>query len=1186
MMYEIRTKKKKGMKRYSLFFVMVAAALVAACDLEPAFGLLEEDRIPLNIDGSIRQVQTKATAQGFVDKDAVGLYAVNYTDNNTVAGTLLSSGNQADNVKYVFDEPNQKWVPVRPVYYKDIHTHADIYIYYPYQGTVNDVNAANFEVQKDQSAAATATALSGYEASDWMWGKGEDITPSESKVRVTLAHRLSAVQVTLTEGSGFASGEFASLEKGVILTGTTRKATLDYATGGVTAVGNAQLDGIVMCPQNDGSWRAVVIPQTVGVNEKLFAITIGGTSYGYRQGEDVEYQQGKQMNVSLTINKKTPTGDYEIVLGSTQITDWTEDRNTHGGEARQYFVVNLSSAGTLQATIEAAGKNPAKIRNLKITGVANATDFFFMRDQMEILEAVNMKECRIVGEAETVYDEWGNGHTYRDDVIPQYAFRDKRSLIHFVFPAYLAEIDEEAFSSSHLSGPLILPDSVVKIGSRAFNKTDISGIQFPDVLEEIGGWAFAECANCTGPLLLPESLRTVGEYAFYGCRFTGQFHLPESLETIEFAGFASCGSFTGGLALPEKITVLKGDTFTGTGFFGPLDLGNLQTIEYGSNFSCCNFVGELVIPEGVLEIPGQAFLGNGFSSIVFPSTLRIIENAAFAGNSKLIGPIVFPEGVVKIGDGAFGGCTNIPAIDLPSTLQTIQSNAFSECYYLSSIICHAIEPPTVQDGVFSGVAKDNFTVEVPAQSVRRYQAEPGWSDFNRIAAHYDFSISRSEIQALNAEYAQTFTLRVPAGFDWSIQDKPDWVTVSPASGTGKTVVTVTISAMARTNNTFEVNEGSFNNPNYVNYKGRRGEVVFLLNEKEYTSTLTVEQYDSDYADGSVQTLQSHSQGSGIDIVFTGDGYSARDIAKGVFHANAVDGYGHLFDVEPYKTYKNYFNVYAVTAVSDESGIGTINTVVDTRFGSTFTQNRIQLSDPDAVFNWAKRADAGMDLTKSLVVLLQNVSAYEGVTLMYTDGSALACCPVSTDAYPYDFRGIIQHEAGGHGFGKLGDEYIYHHAFIQNCSCDDSCEHPQSDDDTQTEYGVFKSLGWYKNLSMSSDPQRVPWAHLIYHPQYSDYVDIYEGGYMHSRGMYRSEATSCMNNNIPYFSAISRQAIVERIMSCAGETFTLEAFYANDSDDFGPITKAGKRDRTFGVDPKYCRTTGQAPILVGDHPNVH
>ncbi|MBQ8070462.1 MAG: hypothetical protein IJ202_06405 [Bacteroidales bacterium] len=410
--------------------------------------------------------------------------------------------------------------------------------------------------------------------------------------------------------------------------------------------------------------------------------------------------------------------------------------------------------------------------------------------------------------------------------------------------------------------------------------------------------------------------------------------------------------------------------------------------------------------------------------------------------------------------------------------------------------------------------------------------------------------------------------------------------MEPSSGTGKMDITVTIAEMPRTSDTFEVNEGTFNQPSYKNYPGRSGEVVFLLEGKDYTCSMTVEQYDYDYPDGYVQTLQEASIGNGIDIVFTGDAYDAKDIAKGIFISNAEAGYEHLFDVEPYKTYKDYFNVYAVTAMSDESGIGTVNTIKDSKFGSTFTQNRILLENQDEVFTWAKKADASMDLTKSLVILLQNTSTYEGITYMYADGSAIACCPISAKAYPYDFRGIVQHEAGGHGFGKLADEYIYHNAFIQNCLCADGCEHPQGDEDMRTHYGQMKSLGWFKNLSMTADPSRVPWAHLIYNPQYSDYVDMFEGGYMHTRGMYRSEATSCMNNNIPYFSAISRQAIVERIMKCAGLEFSLESFYALDKDDVGPITKAAlEGDRTFGVDPHLNHSTGHGPIFMGEHPNV-
>ena len=75
--------------------------------------------------------------------------------------------------------------------------------------------------------------------------------------------------------------------------------------------------------------------------------------------------------------------------------------------------------------------------------------------------------------------------------------------------------------------------------------------------------------------------------------------------------------------------------------------------------------------------------------------------------------------------------------------------------------------------------------------------------------------------------------------------------------------------------------------------------------------------------------------------------------------------------------------------------------------------------------------------------------------------------------------------------------------------------------------------------------QVGWSHLIFDPRYSDIVDIFEGGYMHSRGVFRSEQNSCMNNDIPYYSTISRESIVRRIKSYAGEPFNFEEFVAND-----------------------------------------
>lgn len=1175
---------------YRCLFLLGTAIALAGCAKEPVPAVVPEDPnlIPLNIDGSINQIQTKVNAAGFVDKDALGLFAVNYSEENTVPGTLADNGNQADNVKYVFDEAANKWTPTKKVYYKDVNTNVDLYLYYPHQSSVTEVNAANFEVQKDQSSAATASSLSGYEASDFLWGKAVNITPSENKVAVQLSHKMAAVNVVLVEKEGFAEGEFASLEKGIILTNTTRKAKINFATGEVSALGNAQQDGIVMCPQSSGSFRAVVVPQTVEAGEKLFAITIGGVSYGFRNSAaSVTYAASKQTDVTINIKKKTPAGEYELTLGDIKIADWTEDKNTHGGEARQYFVVNLTEAGTLGKVIRSFKKNPDKIRNLKVSGPITTADFYFMRDSMAILEAINLKEAKVVN---AKYD--GSGKT-QDDIIPYEAFKNKKTLSHFSFPERITYIGSSAFYTTRLSGALIIPDDVTVIGPGAFCLTLISSVDFSDKLIKIDNRAFSGCSNVSGILKLPESLLYIGDSAFSSCSFTGELHLPNNLEYLGREAFFDGGYFVGNLRIPDKITKIYNQTFcsnTRTPFFtGKLDLNNVVDLSYAA-FASCGFSGELIIPEGVREINDCCFGAYGsrgnlnLSKIVFPKSLMVIQGRAFYGQSKLRGTINFPKNLISIGDMAFYCCSSINKIEFSASLQTIQKDAFKECYNISSVICDAVEPPTVISGAFDGVAKDNFTVEVPAQSVTRYKTESGWSDFRRIAAHYDFSVSRDRVRTLNAAESRTLILRAPANFNWSIESKPDWVTVTPSSGTGKADITVSVNEMARTTDQFKVNEGTFNSPTYKKYAGRSGEIVFKLDEKDYRCTLDVEQYDADYSDGEVMTLNTATKGPGIDIVFIGDGYDAKDIAKGTFKQNAEDGFKHFFGIEPYSTYKDYFNVYAVVSKSDDSGIGTVNTVIDTKFGSYFTQNRIKAPAADKCFQWAKRADASMDLSKSLVIMLMNTSTYEGVTMMYGDGSAIACCPVSTDAYPYDFRGIIQHEAGGHGFGKLGDEYIYHNAFIQTCICL-CCEHPQGDDDTMTSYGVYKSKGWYKNLSMTADAKQVPWAHLIYHKNYSDKVDMYEGGYMHTRGVYRSEATSCMNNNIPYYSAISRQAIVERIKAYAGETFDFDDFVAKDSFEVGTKSLARDFDWTFGVNPNMFRANGDGPIYMGEHPNV-
>ena len=157
------------MKTYKLLLSSaVMTALLTGCLQEPDFEPVTADgALAIQLEGSILQEATKVNAAGFENGDALGLYAVNYTDANQTPGTLLVEGNQADHVKYVFNESAWQWTPVRPVYYKDVNTNVDLYVFYPH-AEPDAVDAWNFEVQKDQSTARSQSALGGCGLTQWV----------------------------------------------------------------------------------------------------------------------------------------------------------------------------------------------------------------------------------------------------------------------------------------------------------------------------------------------------------------------------------------------------------------------------------------------------------------------------------------------------------------------------------------------------------------------------------------------------------------------------------------------------------------------------------------------------------------------------------------------------------------------------------------------------------------------------------------------------------------------------------------------------------------------------------------------------------------------------------------------------------------------------------------------------------
>ena len=991
------------MRKQSVFCAgLLVGILAVSCTRETETpDAFQQGQMPILLSGSIeQQFTTRATDSGFADGDAIGIYVVDYQGDTP--GTLLASGNHADNLRHVFDEAAGRWIPDRDIFWVDKRTHIDIYGYYPYIGGYPDaVQDLSFEVRADQNAEASNGGLGGYEASDFLWGKSEDNAPTDRTIALQMHHIMAGVRVSLVQGSGFGSGEWSQAEKAVLLPNLIRTAAVDLRTGAVTPTGTKSEQSTVAARMGT-DWRAILVPQTVPAGQTLFTITVGGIPYSVTRSDAFTFAPSKLHNFTYAVNKRSDTGGLELVLRSESITAWENDTASHDATAREYVVINLTEAGNLENAIASAGKDLAKIRNLKVTGQIDARDFAVMRDRMPALRAINLKEVRIMA--------W-DGH--EADAIPMRAFsgemadNGKKSLVSFIFPDRLRKIGERAFSGcTNLSGSLILPEGLQEIGVGAFFECgNLSGqLVLPSTLEVLGRtdayspyWegVFVHC-GFTSEVKLPESLRVIGCGAFYYCSdLYGELHLPDGLEQLGSNAFEGCANLTGSLVVPQKLTSIPAAAFNGlSGMKGTLTLHDGIKFIGDAAFTGSGFRGELRLPSRLEMVGRYVFKQCDFSgTLVLPKSLRAIGEEAFAYNWRLMGTLEIPESVVSVGPRAFAGCSSLEGVIFPEGLESIRDGAFSDCFGIGRLVCHGEEPPIIQGDPFSGVPKDNFTLEVPVSSVISYKAAPGWKDFKRIAAYRNFVVRPSLATAINTSVTRDLVLT--ADEPWLVESKPDWITLDKTSGDGKCELKLTFSQMAH------------------GTASREGEVVFKMRDRDYRTRCKVSQYDYSYAEDEIITLQSATRGKGINIVLLGDGFNAKDIQDGKLLETATEAAEHFFGLEPYKTYRDYFNVYTAVSVSPESGVGGVNTIVYNRFntsakGGVTLSGRNGDSDFEMIRAYACKAPTvnSGNISEALIIMLPNTSDYGGICYWFPDGLSIAYCPKSDYGYPLDFRGVI------------------------------------------------------------------------------------------------------------------------------------------------------------------------------------
>lgn len=710
----------------SLFCLLaMVAATLCGCSDSIFDDEAQNDGGSIRLAADIEQLSVmRVNDCGFCDGDMMGVYVVDYEGGNP--GTLKLKGNRGDNVRYTFDEAANKWTGAYELYWKDGHTPVDVYGYYPFAAP-ESIEDYQFEVQKDQSKASSSDEMGGYEASDFLWGKVDEVAPTSSVIRLPLSHRMSNARVTLLQGTGFTAEEWAATEKIVLVQNVARKASINLANGTVSKAGEVEPTATLpSCVGNE--WRAIVVPQTVPQGAALFSITIGGTPFKFTRPNDFEYKAGHMMNFSIRVDKQQESGQYKLTLVSATVSEWESDLVSHNATAKEYVVVN-ATPDKLKEAITALGKDYTTLRNLKITGEINAEDFYFMRDHMPRLTALNLKEVRIKAMCKP-----GEGEEGYDDQIPGSAFYyqhtngGSQSLTRIILPDRLRAIGGNAFyGCNNLTGSLVIPEGVTEIRRGAFNGcSGLNGtLTLPSTLRKLGnnwnsdtadegtdyyGGVFQNCSNLTGNLVLPNNLELIRGYCFAACSgLYGELRLPEKLKHMGRSAFSFCPGLTGSLTIPQGLSTIPVEAFSDSGFNGTLTLHDGITNISILAFNNCHFKGELRLPKNLRTISERAFTNNDFSGeLKLPPSVEHIGSYAFTNNWRITGILSIPEGVVSIGQEAFAGCKMLEGVVFPESMETIRQRAFAECFGIGSIVCRGTMPPRIEREAFDGVARDNL----------------------------------------------------------------------------------------------------------------------------------------------------------------------------------------------------------------------------------------------------------------------------------------------------------------------------------------------------------------------------------------------------------------------------------------------------------------------------------------------
>lgn len=271
-------------------------------------------------------------------------------------------------------------------------------------------------------------------------------------------------------------------------------------------------------------------------------------------------------------------------------------------------------------------------------------------------------------------------------VINDYAFSNS-SVDSISFSKNLKTIGNYAFSYSDLKS-VILHEGVETIGNYAFRGDasgnyiygQISKVKLPNSLKSIGERAFS-CNRLTS-VVIPNRITDINKYAFSGCLYLKEVVFPEDLKEIGHGAFFNCG--INELNLPVTVEKLGASAFEQNINLTKVVLPNSVKVVGERCFMGCSTLQSIIFSSGMTVVPNSVCRSCvQLIDVEIPESVKTIGTEAFAGTTRL-SSITLPEAITEVGQSVFSN-SGISSFKFPSKLESLNSNMFSLCNYLTEI---------------------------------------------------------------------------------------------------------------------------------------------------------------------------------------------------------------------------------------------------------------------------------------------------------------------------------------------------------------------------------------------------------------------------------------------------------------------------------------------------------------------